>query len=234
MKKWIELFFNKRNANHVLTESEKEVKHLPYIFVIGFNKTGTTSLHHFFEGNGFPSIHWDDNRLATTMVENCLHDRRILEGYDQKYRVFSDMIVQKFRIRFEANSLFRILDTDYPGSYFIYNNRKIEDWIASRWQKPCRKYNCTNVELEMRILNTKDTQDVIDTWKKEKLDFEKEVRRYFSSNPKFLELDITAPDVPQQISKLLGRALDLSQWRHYRTNQNGKPICDPPQDVAEG
>ena len=192
---------------------------LPYVFIIGFNKTATTTMHVFFARNGFPCVHWDNNRLASTMLENCLHDRRILKGYDRRYRVFSDMIAQTLRIRFEANSLFRILDTDYPGAFFIYNNRRTEDWLASRWGKPCNKYKCTNVELEMRILNTTDKQSVVDTWKKEKLDFEREVREYFSGNPRFLEFDISDTEAPQKLSRLLGMDLDASHWGHRTTNK---------------
>ncbi len=193
--------------------------HLPYVFVIGFNKTATTTIHHFFERNGFPSVHWDDGNLTKTMLDNCLNDRRILTGYDQRYRVFSDMIVQTLRIRFEANSLFRVLDADYPGAYFIYNTRKLEDWLASRWKKPCGRYQCTNVELEMRVLNTKDPQRVLEQWKKERTDFEREVREYFTGRDRFLEIDIADPESPGKIAALLGMDLDLSCWGHFTTNQ---------------
>ncbi len=191
---------------------------LPYVFIIGFNKTATTSLHTFFERNGFPSVHWDNNQLAITMVENCFHDRKILAGYDDRYRVFSDMIAQSLRIRFEANRLYRILDTDYPGAYFILNTRDMEAWLKSRWEKPCGRYNCTNVELEMRILNTRDPNEVRETWRREKLAFEREVRDYFKGNDRFLELEIADPDVPGRLSAFLGRPLDPSHWGRYRTN----------------
>ncbi|HMP89377.1 MAG TPA: hypothetical protein PJ991_04205 [Kiritimatiellia bacterium] len=191
---------------------------MPFVFIIGFNKTATTSLHYFFEGNGFPGIHWDHNRLAITMMDNCLHDRKILTGYDQHYRVFSDMIAQTLRIRLEANHLFRILDTDYPGAFFIYNNRPMEAWLNSRWNKPCGKYKCTNVELEMKLLNTRNPQDVLDTWQRERLAFEQEVRAYFAGNHRFLDLDITDPDVPGKIAAFLGRQLDPAHWGHIRTN----------------
>lgn len=199
---------------------------MPYVFIIGFNKTATTTLHRFFHKNGYPSVHWDNNRLAATMIENCLHDRRILTGYDKRYRVFSDMIAHTLRIRFEANSLFRILDTDYPGAYFIHNTRNMEEWLASRWNKPCGKYKCTNVELEQRILNTTDPQEVVDTWKKERLDFEREVRAYFAGNRRFLEFDIKDPDAPHKIGDLLGVTFDYSHWGHHTTNQPRPSLSD--------
>jgi len=211
-------FFFKRRSEASTPATPIPPADMPFVFVIGFNKTATTSLHHFFEGNGYPSIHWDHGRLATTMIDNCLHDRKILTGYDHQYRVFSDMIAQTLRVRFEGNSLFRILDTDYPGSYFIYIHRNMEDWLMSRWNKPCGRYKCTNVELEMRILNTRDPQQALDTWRKERLAFEQDVRTYFEGNTRFLDLDIMDPDLPGRISGFLRRPLDPSRWGYIRTN----------------
>ena len=34
------------------------------IFIIGFNKTATRTLHYFFKGNGLNAIHWDDGNLV--------------------------------------------------------------------------------------------------------------------------------------------------------------------------
>lgn len=206
------------NTASVTVESPQVKIDLPYVFVIGFNKTATTTIHHFFERNGFPSIHWDHGRLAKTMLDNCLNDRLILTGYDDQYRVFSDMIVQTSRLRFEANSLFRILDSDYPGSYFIYNNRKLEDWLTSRCEQPIGRYKCTNVELEMRLLNTQDPQRVVERWRKERTDFEREVREYFVGHDRFLEIEISNPEAPGRIADLLGMDLDRSCWGHHKTN----------------
>jgi hypothetical protein len=221
MKHW------KQKLSHVVREHiAKAPAHLPYIFIIGFNKTATTTLHFFFEKNGLPSVHWDNNRLAATMISNCLNDRRILKGYDRRFRVFSDMIAVTQRMRFEANSLFRILDRDYPGSYFIYNNRDTQAWLASRWKKPCGKYGCTNVELEMQILNTTDPQEVVDTWNREKTVFEENIRRYFAGNDRFLEFDIKDPEAPQRIADLLGMPLDPTHWEHHRTNRPRQHMRD--------
>lgn len=206
---------------------------LPYVFVIGFNKTATTTLHHFFEGNGLPAVHWDGNQLAITMMNNCLADRPILHGYDHRYRVFSDMIAQTKRIRLEANAFFRILDVDYPDAFFLFNNRDTDAWIASRWRKPCRRYNCTNVELEMGILNTRDPRQVEATWRREKHAFERDVRDYFAGHPRFLEFDITDAEAPVKIARLLGRTMDQSLWGHYRTNgPNGAEPAAPTIPLA--
>ena len=191
---------------------------LPFIFVIGFNKTATTSLHTFFSKNGFPSVHWDRGRLARRMVENCLEDRPILDGYDREFRVFSDMQAQSGRIRIEANQYFRVLDRDYPGAYFIFNNRDPSGWINSRSANFVTPHGATNLELEMRRLNTTDPQEAVQLWVRERNAFEAEVRRYFRGNPRFLEIDITDPDLPRRISRHIGRTMDPAHWKHIRTN----------------
>jgi hypothetical protein len=191
---------------------------LPFIFVIGFNKTATTSLHTFFSRNGFPSVHWDRGRLARRMVENCLDDRPILDGYDREFRVFSDMQAQSGRIRIEANQYFRVLDRDYPGAYFIFNNRDLSGWINSRSANFVTPHGATNLELEMRRLNTTDPQEAVQLWVRERNAFEAEVRRYFRGNPRFLEIDIADPDLPRRISRHIGRTMDPAHWKHIRTN----------------
>src|SRR5262249_59470950 len=64
------------------------------IFVIGFNKCGTRSLHIFCRKNGIRSIHWggpDDKRnLAAIMKRNIEQGANPLKGID-RYTAFSDM-----------------------------------------------------------------------------------------------------------------------------------------------
>ena len=190
----------------------------PYVFMLGFNKTATTTLHHFFEGNGFPSIHWDHGRLARTMVRNCMQDQRILAGYDDRFLVFSDLILHTSRIRIEANMLFRILDRDYPGAYFLFNNRPVGDWIASRDRKKCQRYGMTFTELDQVIFAARTPEDVYSRWSDEKSRFEREVRDYFRDHPHYLEFEISDPTAPRRIAKLLGRSMEESCCGHYRTN----------------
>jgi hypothetical protein len=195
-------------------------RHLPFVFVIGFNKTGTTSLHEFFRRNGFPAIHWDHGRLARRMMLNCLDDRRILDGYDHRYRVFSDMVAQTRSLRLEANACFRILDRDYPGSFFLHNTRPLEDWIRSRSAKTFGRYGgCTNLELEMQVLNTTEPQEAIDSWVRQREEHAASVRRYFSGRANFLDIDISDPELPAKLAHWLGMQLDPRHWQRIVTNR---------------
>ena len=77
-------FFNISNVVKSYVNSNKR------IFIIGFNKTGTRTLHNYFYKNLIPSVHWDQGRLAKTIKYNYENGIKILTGYE-KYIVFSDM-----------------------------------------------------------------------------------------------------------------------------------------------
>lgn len=80
------------------------------IFVIGFNKTGTTSFYELFCINRLASQH--------STVWNL-----------EKYQCFSDG---------GNNQNFMALHARYPGSLFILNTRSLEDWLISRFLHGCR------------------------------------------------------------------------------------------------
>ncbi len=80
------------------------------VFAVGFNKTGTSSLHALFESLGLPSYHGVKWR-------GC-DDRTLLRSYD----CFSDGIPQDLAK----------LDRMFPGSKFILQVRDLDSWIYSR------------------------------------------------------------------------------------------------------
>ena len=51
---------------------------MPKVFIIGFNKTGTRTLHHFFKENNIPSIHYDTGNLVETFENNIKNGNRLL------------------------------------------------------------------------------------------------------------------------------------------------------------
>lgn len=103
-----------------------------FVFIIGYNKTATTALHELFCRSGLSSIHWDGGKLALTMVSNICSGRRVFDGYDARYRVFSDLIYLDARVLIEGNEYFEEMMNDYPNARFIYNYRNQGEWIRSR------------------------------------------------------------------------------------------------------
>lgn len=179
------------------------------IFIVGFNKSGTTTLHQYFKNNGLRSIHWDGGRIAVAIQANCIASRPVMTGYDRAFTVFSDMVFLNEKILIEGNAQFRNMDADYPGSYFIYNTRNIDDWIASRLVHNGGRF----FESSKAAFQTTDKDKVVKIWKDTRLNFEADIRQYFQSSPRFLELDINAPDPQKIVNGFLKRDLDETRWR---------------------
>ena len=80
-------------------------------FIIGFNKTGTNTLHQLFLKNNLKSQHSGKWRL-------------------EQYQCFSDS---------EDIYRFEDLDKQYENSIFILNTRSLQKWIISRFKHGLRK-----------------------------------------------------------------------------------------------
>lgn len=87
------------------------------VFCIGFNKTGTTSLHEYFEQAGLSSSH-DPGYQANTRTMDEAELRAYLDAYD----AFSDG---------ERANVPRLLEL-YPDAKFVLNTRGLKSWLESR------------------------------------------------------------------------------------------------------
>tara|TARA_A100001015_G_scaffold156177_1_gene173334 strand:- start:481 stop:1038 length:558 start_codon:yes stop_codon:yes gene_type:complete len=157
------------------------------IFIIGFNKTGTRTLHNYFSKNLIPSIHWDHGKLAKQIKYNHENGIKILTGYDQ-YTVFSDM-EDYINLNYAHVDYFKEFDKVYPESKFILNIRDVENWIKSRnnhdkyTENLCKKLNVTKEVLNQR-------------WREDYYNHKKNVINYFSDKPnKLLIFDIEKDSV---------------------------------------
>lgn len=181
----------------------------PKVFLIGFNKTATRAFASFFKANGMPSVHWEGNALAQTMVDNLRAGKKIMDGYDSHYKFYSDMISFTDSERVEANAYFREMDAHYPGSFFILNNRETSDWILSRERHGKGNF----LKRSLLQMETEDPNVVRDKWRSEKESHEKEVREYFRGRQNFLEVDIDSEEIPRRLAEFLDMDFDYSQWQ---------------------
>lgn len=202
------------------TPSGKSMRSSPYIFMIGFNKTGTKSLSNLFAKSGYPVVHWDHNELVSKMLENMAAKRKLLAGYDRSFKVFSDLILSSEEEIVEGNSFYRTLENDYPNSVFILNNRNTENWLTSRTNHA----HGTFLKRQLGILGSGSVEDAHELWRNQKLTHEREVREHFKDKPeKFLELDIESQDVVDTLSKFMGETYKPEHWgqigRSWKTPQ---------------
>jgi hypothetical protein len=184
----------------------------PFVFVIGFNKCATSAIHSFFSRNDFPSVHWDRGRLAPHMVMNCIWGRKIFHGYDRQFRVFSDLFFMNERIVIEGNQYFRVMDRDYPGSFFIYNTRSMDKWLQSRLRHG--PDGAVMIDRFKYLFGTDDTNVIIRYWIDLRTRFEAELKEYFAGSERFLILNIESKDPAGQIARFLGMDLNLAAWQH--------------------
>jgi predicted transposase YbfD/YdcC len=154
------------------------------IFQIGFNKSGTTSIHQFFLDNNILSIHWDAGKLSKTIHNNFLSGNPLLKGYED-YQAFTDMEHNKDGGGFfySAEKYFKELDQSYPGSLFILNFRDIESWIKSRINHGRYLFNTMNE-------NNTTEEEVKEKWKDEYKNHIQNVLEYFKERDNLLVLEL--------------------------------------------
>ena len=95
-----------------------------YIFNIGFNKSGTTSLTHALEILGIPSLHYNYKRkpLHDIISNNKKKKTNLFKGVDHIYQAFMD---------FSGEYYYQELYQQYPNSKFILTTRLFDDWFTS-------------------------------------------------------------------------------------------------------
>ena len=127
----------------------------PKVFVVGFSKTATTTLHKFFAANGCRSVHWsmEDGRfLAGVITTNVQSGRPILASIDG-YDVYSELSYAGGSVYLEANCYFKELHAAYPDAYFILNVRDTESWIASRAKHVGRSKKARGSLIELSLIH---------------------------------------------------------------------------------
>jgi hypothetical protein len=189
------------------------------IVIIGFNKTGTTSLMHFFQENGFSTIKHHNGRLPLSMIKNAAALKKVFEGYEDRYGVFCDLGYYSDSFCFECNQLFRTIDSQYSNVRFIYNYRPVEKWLDSRvnhQSKASIQTNGTFVERQSKFYGTKNIGELREIWRSQRGSFEQDIRKYFSERDNLLEIDIENDDVAREISGFLKFDFEPRTWMQHR------------------
>jgi len=196
----------------------------PRIFLIGFNKCGTTSFHSFFQANNISSVHWRGNTLATQIYDNLRVNKEHLLGDLDKWQAYTDMICipgapwdspnsESYPV-IEACSYFRELDQCYPGSLFILNTRSPDSWLVSRLKHDNGRFAdaYTNSLRKQGLLGD---EEISSYWLRQWHDHHHAVQEYFSRNrtSQFLYFDIER-NTSQDLVEFIGQYY-LLQDKHF-------------------
>jgi len=183
----------------------------PKIFVIGFNRCGTTSLHMLFRKNGITALHYHGPEksfiVPAQLSLNLSLGRPLISGLN-RWTAFSDLGMASQRLVFEGARLFRQLHAEHPDAYFILNTRPVGKWIKSRLAHMQGRY-VRNFAEAMGQPESKMPQ----IWRKQQAAHHGEVRDYFAGHDRFLEFDIEADD-PRAVQTLLAPdfRIDVTHW----------------------
>ncbi|MEM9139216.1 MAG: sulfotransferase [Pseudomonadota bacterium] len=186
-----------------------------FIFVIGFNRCGTLSLHQLFTQSGIRSLHQqaDDSgvALAMTMALNLSVGRPLIAGL-ARFEAFLGMSYVAPDFVFEGCRLFWQLHAEHPDSYFILNTRPIEHWVDSR-----QFFNGGEFADDYADVLGYEEIKTQQVWRKQYLGHVAEVREHFAEHGgNFLEFDIENDD-PTAIQDFLAPdfRIDPTVWGHW-------------------
>jgi hypothetical protein len=164
------------------------------IFCIGFNKTGTTSLHKTFLSLGLTSEHsvkWTKISQIKPLDTSYFKEQCYCDGY---------------------RSDFVTLDKEFPNSLFIFNDRNITQWLRSRVKQYLRfqEIPSTREAIESRKYGwiAKDffsePELAIFKWLAEYRIYKHQAFTYFSKRKEFMVINITEePNYTDTIKNLL-------------------------------
>lgn len=191
---------------------------LPKIFVVGFNKCGTTSLHKMFRRAGIASSHYRHNGadgssqvIAETMASNARAGQPLLTGIEDA-TAYSDMDMCSKHSYLSGIGQFRQLDRQYPGSRFILNTRDPENWLNSR----CRHFNGGYLRRAMAQAGSRDMHEMRAIWRLDWHAHHAALQVHFAApHDQFLIFDIERDDPKKLCAFLPEYGLKPGQWRHH-------------------
>lgn len=191
-------------------------------FVIGFPKSGTTTIHHALIESGLSSVHWKtEHGYCGEYIYRAFAGGRPPLADLAHYDVITqaDVCLPKEGKNYWPNLDFSVLCTIreyYPECKFILNYR---DNVATA--RSIAKW----YDLQARIVASSipgspvgvgRTVDELARW----IDaHHRAVRRFFRDDPRFVEIDIASEDAPDILGHALG--CDIRWWG--KANATTKP-----------
>jgi hypothetical protein len=149
------------------------------------------------------------------MIDNIFDKKPIFDGYSENTIVYTDMIYASEKEVIEGNHFYKKMESDYPNSLFVLNNRNTGHWLNSRANHGRIGHGYPRfLRMNQSALGDLNEDLVLKFWTELKTTFEAEVRAHFKNSLNFLEIDITDPLAPNLISEFTGLQLDISKWAH--------------------
>ena len=195
------------------------------LMVIGFPKSGTTSITSALESSGLRAAHWQDgdkNFVGALIYKAILNGRdpfEFLKGYDAVTQ--ADVCLPSRRLSLWPNLDFAVLSAirrAHPSLLFVLNYRRPEaicDSIA-KWPNMQRRFMISDIPGLPRSAGGRRRH--LMAWIENHYEA---CRHFFANDEHFIEIDIESPDAPELLGKALG--IPIVGWGDF------KPV--PPQPI---
>jgi len=203
------------------------------LMVIGFPKSGTTSLTEALAASGFLSAHWRTHTgqfvgaLIYEAIYRGLKPFALLEPYDAITQ--ADVCLPSLQLNFWPNLDFAVLSAirrTHPDCLLLLNYRRpdaIADGIM-KWDDLQQRIAASDVPGLPRGVGGK--RDELITWVENHFDA---CRRLFAGDDRFVEIDIEAADAPLRLGEALG--VKIQDWGNHKatTYEDELAAMDPAE-----
>lgn len=187
-------------------------------FLVGFPKSGTSTIQRAFVESGIRSVHWkcDLGHVGEIIYENYysgLDPLVSLKGFDAITQ--ADVCLPAIGKNYWPNLDFSVLATVrryHPDCLFILNWRDPQATAASICQWGDLRERLASCDIPGLPKGYGLKPDELVRWIENHL----EAARIFFRDANFLELDITAQDAPAKLGTAMG--LEISWWGRENVN----------------
>ncbi|RLL72999.1 sulfotransferase [Paenirhodobacter hankyongi] len=204
-------------------DETSDARRLPKLLVVGFPKSGTSTIQRALEESGLVSAHWMwRNRPVGRLIYDGWFSRgdplALLEGVDAVTQMDFCMPAQGVNLWPNLDiALLLTIRRLHPDCRFILNYRPPQATESSfgRWNTLVERITESDIPGLPRGRGGRPGE--VTRWIGAHLDA---MRQVFAGDPNFLELDITAPDAAERLGAFLGH--EIRWWGVANANPDGK------------
>jgi hypothetical protein len=199
------------------------------LFVVGFPKSGTTTLTMALEASGMKPVHWadaDGRFVGQIIYDNVLEGRDPLAGLEDYDAVTqADVCLPAHGINFWPNLDFAVLSAiraAHPGCLFLLNHRDPGKVVRSIDNWPALRERLVRSDIPGLPAGKGRSDSEMIRWIENHY---AACRRFFTDDPAFVELSIEASDTPARLGQALG--IEIKDWGR------GRPLRPRDEDIVE-
>ena len=188
------------------------------LMVIGFPKSGTTTITRALEASGLRPAHWQDegSRFVGALIYHAvlsgMDPFAHLKGYDAVTQ--SDVCMPGKGINYWPNLDFAILQAirrAHPDCLFLLNYRRPEAIADSIAKWPGLQNRINNGDIPGLPPGYGNDRDHLIRWIENHFSA---CRAYFGADDRFLEIDIEQSDAPKLLGDKLG--VEIVEWGDFK------------------